>query len=315
MNNQIQKPVPSMVAEAASSLPHAPNGAAAPASNANAIMESVLLRGDLSKLSSAERNAYYMETCRSLRLNPLTRPFEYITLNGKLQLYAKRDCTDQLRQIRGISIEIVSRELDEDGLMTVWARATEASGRKDEDFGVVSIGPLKGEVRANAILKAVTKAKRRVTLSICGLGLLDETEVTDIPGAKVDFDATDNDGDQHPWGRDGYGNGKSITQPGEYNPEPGQPSHKELKKSPSYKQDWAESATQARRDAEEAAWQQREDELAEEIDCLQSPSELDEWEHSNRRHIDELPQDRKARTVKRMDQRLIRLANDVRRQP
>jgi hypothetical protein len=35
--------------------------------------------------------------------------------------------------------------------------------------------------RANTILKAITKAKRRVTLSICGLGWLDETEVEDIP--------------------------------------------------------------------------------------------------------------------------------------
>ena len=30
------------------------------------------------------------------------------------------------------------------------------------------------------MLKAVTKAKRRTTLSICGLGMLDETEVEDI---------------------------------------------------------------------------------------------------------------------------------------
>jgi hypothetical protein len=33
----------------------------------------------------------------------------------------------------------------------------------------------------NALMKAVTKAKRRVTLSICGLGMLDETEVETIP--------------------------------------------------------------------------------------------------------------------------------------
>jgi hypothetical protein len=32
-------------------------------------------------------------------------------------------------------------------------------------------------------MKAETKAKRRVTLSICGLGLLDETEIETIPGA------------------------------------------------------------------------------------------------------------------------------------
>ena len=33
------------------------------------------------------------------------------------------------------------------------------------------------------MMKAETKAKRRVTLSICGLGMLDETEVETIPHA------------------------------------------------------------------------------------------------------------------------------------
>ena len=40
-------------------------------------------------------------------------------------------------------------------------------------------------------MKAETKAKRRVTLSICGLGMLDETEVESIPDArpaKIDYD-------------------------------------------------------------------------------------------------------------------------------
>jgi hypothetical protein len=44
--------------------------------------------------------------------------------------------------------------------------------------------PLKGEDLVNARLKAVTKAKRRVTLSICGLGFLDETEVDSIRQAR-----------------------------------------------------------------------------------------------------------------------------------
>jgi hypothetical protein len=34
-------------------------------------------------------------------------------------------------------------------------------------------------------MKAVTKAKRRVTLSICGLGMLDETEVETIPNVQI----------------------------------------------------------------------------------------------------------------------------------
>jgi hypothetical protein len=145
------------------------------------IMETVLVKGDLSKLSSQERSDLYLTTCKSLGLNPLTRPFEYITLNGKLTLYALRACTDQLRKVNDVSIEVVS-SVEKDGLFTVHVRATVPSSRVDEDFGVVSLpDTLKGEARANQILKAVTKAKRRVTLSISGLGFLDETEIEDIP--------------------------------------------------------------------------------------------------------------------------------------
>jgi hypothetical protein len=148
------------------------------------IVESVIMKGDLSRLTPAERVEYYSRVCQSIGLNPLTQPFAYMTLNGKMTLYAKRDAADQLRKINGISIEIVSREVV-DGIYTVHVRAKDPLGRTDEDFGVVAIpDALKGEARANAILKAVTKAKRRVTLSISGLGLMDETEVEDVPGAR-----------------------------------------------------------------------------------------------------------------------------------
>ena len=56
--------------------------------------------------------------------------------------------------------------------------------REDVDFGAVSIKGLAGDALVNAKLKAITKAKRRVTLSICGLGFLDETEIDTIPTAQ-----------------------------------------------------------------------------------------------------------------------------------
>jgi hypothetical protein len=150
---------------------------------AGEILESVLMKGDLSKLTPEERTQYYMETCKSLGLNPLTKPFEYITLNGKLQLYALRACADQLRKINGISLEIISRDITDD-VLTVHVRAKTPDGRVDEDLGSVPFPPtLKGEARSNAELKAVTKAKRRATLSICGLGLLDETEIDSLPAS------------------------------------------------------------------------------------------------------------------------------------
>lgn len=147
------------------------------------IMESVIAKGDLGKLTPDERVRYYNEVCRSMGLNPLTQPFSYITLNGKLTLYATRACADQLRKVNGVSLEIVSREIADD-ILTVHVRARLPDGRVDEDLGSVAFpSSLKGEARANAELKGVTKAKRRATLSICGLGWLDETEVADIPAS------------------------------------------------------------------------------------------------------------------------------------
>jgi hypothetical protein len=144
------------------------------------VIEKIVIGGDLSALNAAQRAEYYAAVCRSLRLNPLTKPFEYLNLNGKLRLYALRDCADQLRRLHGISIYIANRERLSD-IYVVTARAKDRQGREDESTGAVTVGNLKGDALANALMKAETKAKRRVTLSIAGLGWLDETELETIP--------------------------------------------------------------------------------------------------------------------------------------
>jgi hypothetical protein len=144
-----------------------------------ALLEKVVIGGDLSKLQAPERLRYYGDVCRSVGLNPLTQPFEYITLNGKLRLYAKRDCTDQLRKLHSVSVRIAARDLI-GNIYVVTAQAKDKHGREDESTGAVNISGKSGDDLANAYMKAETKAKRRVTLSICGLGLLDESEVSDI---------------------------------------------------------------------------------------------------------------------------------------
>lgn len=146
-------------------------------------VEAALVTNDLSKLTTEQRMSYYKSVCESLGLNPLTQPLSYISLNGKLTLYAKRDATDQLRKIHQISINITNRELLPNDVYIVTAKAKDASGREDESMGSVNIAGLKGDALANAYLKAETKAKRRVTLSICGLGLMDETETETIKEA------------------------------------------------------------------------------------------------------------------------------------
>src|SRR5262245_30113617 len=146
------------------------------------LLERVVIRGDLAQLSPLDRMQYYNRVCTSLGLNPVTRPFEYLQLQGGLKLYAKKDATDQLRKLYHVSIEITARgeQLD---LYVVQARAFTPDGRTDESMGAVWLKGLAGEALANALMKAETKAKRRATLSICGLGFLDESEVDDALAA------------------------------------------------------------------------------------------------------------------------------------
>lgn len=148
--------------------------------------EAAIIEGDLSRLTPGERVAYYNRVCDALGLLGTTKPFGYIVLNKKLTLYAMKGCTDQLRKIHGVSLTINSIAI-EDGICVVSVSATDTTGRTDTDIGAVPCGHLKGEDLANAKMRAMTKAKRRVTLSLCGLGFLDESEVASIPGALPDL--------------------------------------------------------------------------------------------------------------------------------
>jgi hypothetical protein len=148
------------------------------------VIERVLIHGDLKDLNAEQRTEYYRRICAALGVNHLTKPFAFLTLNGKLVLYALRDCTDQLRRIHGVSV-VESTQEEIGDVYIVVCKVQNAEGRTDIARGAVHIGGLQKEALANALMKAETKAKRRATLSICGLGLLDETEVEDIePQAK-----------------------------------------------------------------------------------------------------------------------------------
>jgi hypothetical protein len=161
------------------------------------LMEKVLVGGDLSELSPRQRLDYYLAYCQSLGLNPLTRPFGYIQFKGddgersRLELYAKKDASEQLGYRHQLNDEIRSRELDEDGVYTVQARISDPlSGRFVDATGSVSLTdkggkPIYGTYRANKKMVAETKAIRRGTLRFCGLGVLDESEIETVPGARI----------------------------------------------------------------------------------------------------------------------------------
>lgn len=145
-----------------------------------AIIESLALKGDISGLNPTQKVQYYATLCERMGLDPTTQPFLPLRLNGKEILYASKGATDQLAKVNKVNRAIVAREKIED-VYVVTARATLPDGRAEDSIGAVPIGNLKGEALANALMKAETKAKRRVTLSICGLGMLDESELETIP--------------------------------------------------------------------------------------------------------------------------------------
>lgn len=149
---------------------------------ADEAMWRLIAQGDLKGLNDGQKSKYYLHLCESMGLNPATQPFEYMTINGKYVLYAKKGATDQLRKINGVSVVKVDN-LSTNDYASYGVTVQDREGRMDYEIGSVFWAGLKGPDRANADMKALTKAKRRATLSICGLGMLDETEVETIPNA------------------------------------------------------------------------------------------------------------------------------------
>jgi hypothetical protein len=119
-------------------------------------------------------------------LDPFTKPFDILRLNGKEILYCTRSGTQQLNKLHKVSHLITSRDTNaEAGVYIVTSKASLPDGRCTESIGAVNIAGLKGEAYANAIMKAETKAKRRATLDLLGLGVIDESEAESIPNASV----------------------------------------------------------------------------------------------------------------------------------
>lgn len=165
------------VAERSENLPEA----AAPELPEN-IVSSLILHGDLSKLDPADKIRYYHAYCSRIGLDPVTQPFKILNLKGREVLYCDRSGTQQLNKLHNVSHIIKSREFVHDCYIVV-AQASLPNGRHTESIGAVGIGGMKGDNLCNALMKAETKAKRRATLDLLGLGILDETETETIPGA------------------------------------------------------------------------------------------------------------------------------------
>lgn len=157
-----------------------------------------LLQKDVNLLTVKEAAQYLYYVAKKHGLDPSTHPFDFLTQNGKRVLYANAGCADQIREKHNISIEVESvTKLYSDGItligyivtkkatMPIMIEGMYAGTRTHVDAGAAGIGGLTGDALANAIMRAHTKAERRVTLGIKGLGIPDISEVDTIQGAKL----------------------------------------------------------------------------------------------------------------------------------
>ena len=146
------------------------------------MVESLVMRGDISALSPEHRVRFYVQTCEGLGLNPHSQPFAFLKLNGKEVMYATRGATDQLAAMHRIDRKIIDgpKIVDIAGAKVAYcvAEARHPNGRTETATATLPVTD-----PPNLYMKLETKAKRRVTLSILGLGLLDETELDNIPAS------------------------------------------------------------------------------------------------------------------------------------
>lgn len=151
-------------------------------------VERVLITGNLKDLKPEDRVRYYAELCRTVGVDPLLQPFKYTIFDGMLQLYATKNCTDQLIKNHQISITFIN-ERDVKGCFVVTAQAQFPSGRVSQQVGAVALGQLQGKLLENGIMRTYTKAARRAVLQGTGLTMPDESELGSIQGAvKVEVD-------------------------------------------------------------------------------------------------------------------------------
>ena len=138
---------------------------------------------DTRALDKNQRRAVLVELARKLGLNPLSNAVMFLLTNGRETLYVTKQGTDQIAAREKLRRETIKGpevvQIENRKVVFCQVRATHPDGRSE-----VSTATLALQDVVNDLMKCESKAKRRATLSVCGLGLLAEDEIEAIPGAQ-----------------------------------------------------------------------------------------------------------------------------------
>lgn len=170
-----------------------PNTALANPEDATAALTHYLGTGDLSRLSGEQKAALYLDTCRSLDINPRTRPFDWIefydpeTKSKKLTLYPNKTCSDQLAYQHRIRVRVVEEKIV-GTLFKVVVEGTMPNGRTETNVSYLDLtdrdgNQLRGQRLGNLFMKGHTKAKRRLIFGM--LGMMSPPDVEELQQARL----------------------------------------------------------------------------------------------------------------------------------
>lgn len=163
----------------------------------------IVFNNNFQGMTKEQRLFYVNKLCEHLGLNPLLAPFQFIELGAgrekKLTLYATKGCAEQLRFNSNVSTRIIE-EKEENDMYMVKVEGSLPNGRVDQSIAYLplvaperiwdnatnrykttgKIVRLSHADLANAKMKCETKAKRRVTFSLCGVPFMDDIDVENI---------------------------------------------------------------------------------------------------------------------------------------
>ena len=145
----------------------------------SAIAANIMMHGDVSGLDKSQKIEYIGELCRISGINPMMKPFDFIKLQGREVVYINKVGAGQLRRKHKLSITDVKHTVS-DGMIFVTVSGHDANERYDSSTAALTLPEKKGEAYCNQVMKCETKAKRRFALSMCGIGAIDESDITFI---------------------------------------------------------------------------------------------------------------------------------------
>ena len=132
--------------------------------------------GRCDKLSVEQKYDYANWICEMMQVKAALRPIDFIPTQGGIKPYLNKGAAEIIRDARGISVSEIKVE-EVNGMFIVTCNLKDRNGRTDSDIGA---WPKGDSEQHNSLMKAVTKAKRRATLSMCRLGgLVEEAHPTE----------------------------------------------------------------------------------------------------------------------------------------